>query len=151
MNFQKKRRFGRRLIQVAYYYWLRRQVEVPYMPYRLWIEPTNRCNLTCVMCPNKSFKKDDLGFMDFNLYKKIINEAEGQIYDINLHHRGESTLHPKLVDMICYAKENDFAVKLHTNGTTLTQKMAKNLLDSRLDLISFLLTDTQQMSMKKYG
>ena len=137
MNFYKRIKFGHRLIQVAYYYWLRKQVTVPYVPYRLWIEPTNWCNLSCVMCPNKKFKKDELGFMDFNLFKKIINEAEGRIYDVNLHHRGESTLHPRLIDMIQYAKERDFAVKLHTNGTTLTETIAQELINSRLDLISF--------------
>jgi len=137
MNFQKRKKFGTRLIQVAYYYWLKKQVEVPYVPYRLWIEPTNRCNLSCVMCPNKEFKKDELGFMDFSFYRKIIDQAQGRVYDINLHHRGESTLHPGLIDMIEYAKALDFSVKLHTNGTTLTEKMAQNLIDARLDLISF--------------
>ncbi len=137
MNFYKRKKFGTRLVQIAYHYWLKKQVEVPYMPYRLWIEPTNRCNLSCVMCPNKEFKKEELGFMDFKLFKKIVDEAQGWIYDINLHHRGEPTLHPRLIDMIDYAKELDFSVKLHTNGTTLTEKMAQNLIDVRLDLISF--------------
>jgi radical SAM protein with 4Fe4S-binding SPASM domain len=127
----------RHLFQVFWNYRIRRNEVVDYLPYRIWVEPTNRCNLACFMCPNKDFKKEDLGFMDFDLYRKIIDEAHSFVYDMNIHHRGESTLHPKLVDMIRYAKERGIPVKLHTNGTTLTETLGQELIHSELDLISF--------------
>ncbi|MCK4597198.1 SPASM domain-containing protein, partial [bacterium] len=98
---------------------------------------TNRCNLACIMCPNKDFKKSDLGFLDFDLYRKIIDEAKDFVYDMNLHHRGEATLHPRLVDMIRYAKERGIPIKLHTNATILTGNLSQELIRSGLDLISF--------------
>ena len=116
---------------------MRRQCRVPYAPYRLWIEPTNRCNLACVMCPNASFEESELGFMDLDLYRAIVDESAGFVYDINLHHRGEPTLHPELPEMVRIAKTRNIQVKLHTNGTALTEKMSSRLIDAGLDLISF--------------
>jgi radical SAM protein with 4Fe4S-binding SPASM domain len=136
---QKIRQFDtmRHLWQVFWNYRLRKREVVPYAPYRIWVEPTNRCNLSCVMCPNKDFRKSDLGFMDFQLYRRIIDEARDFVYDMNIHHRGESTLHPRLVEMIRYAKERGLPVKLHTNATTLTESLSRELIRSGLDLISF--------------
>ncbi|MBN2102748.1 SPASM domain-containing protein [bacterium] len=126
-----------RLMQIMWSYHCKRQAVVPYRPYRVWIEPTNRCNLKCVMCPNQYFSEDALGFMEFRLFQKIIDEIKDYIYDINLHHRGESTLHPQLPEMIRYAHTRGLLVKLHTNGTILNEKKARLLIESGLDLISF--------------
>ncbi|MBN1779928.1 radical SAM protein [bacterium] len=129
--------YYRRLVQMAWNYHLRKRAQVRYAPYRLWIEPTNRCNLNCVMCPNAWFGKAELGNMDMKLYRKLIDEAAGFVYDINLHHRGEPTLHPELPEMIRYAKRRQLSVKLHTNATTLTEKTARSILEAAPDLISF--------------
>jgi radical SAM protein with 4Fe4S-binding SPASM domain len=126
-----------RLARITWNFRVRRRVVVPYRPYRLWIEPTNRCNLACVMCPNSRFKKEDLGFMDFDLYRRVIDQAAAFVHDVNLHHRGESTLHPRLADMIRYADERGMKVKLHTNGTTLNENLSRELIQSGLRLISF--------------
>jgi hypothetical protein len=34
-----------RLTQITWNYWFRKRTVVGYPPYRLWIEPTNKCNL----------------------------------------------------------------------------------------------------------
>lgn len=132
-------RYGKswfQLAQITASYGLFRQKKVHHFPYRLWIEPTNRCNLACVMCPNDGFKKEDLGNMDWDLYTSLIDQAAGRVHDVNLHHRGEPTLHPKLPEMIRYAHENKVRTKLHTNGTTLTADLAEAILDSGLELLS---------------
>lgn len=126
-----------RLARIQFSYGVLRQSKVGYAPYRLWVEPTSRCNLACTMCPNKDFPDSELGFMDMGLYRKIIDEAQGFVHDINLHHRGEPTLHPELVQMIRLADAAGMKVKLHTNGTTLTEALADQILDSGLRLISF--------------
>ena len=43
-------------------------------PVHLGIEPTNHCNLNCVFCARHNIDYK-FGFMDFNLYKKIIDEG----------------------------------------------------------------------------
>src|SRR5262245_32003359 len=80
------------------------------LPVRLWLEPTPYCNLKCPMCPQSdSVRIKDVTkgktLMDFDLFKKIIDESADFIYDINLAHRGESTFHKGLADMIRYASE----------------------------------------------
>lgn len=110
---------------------------LPYLPIRLWVELTSHCNYRCVMCPNKDLGKDDKGYMPFDLYEKIIAEAKGFVFDINLAHRGESLLHPRLVDAIRLAKDSGLFTRLHTNGSLLTEDMAKQIVASGLDRLSF--------------
>ena len=108
-----------------------------YMPIRLWVEITSRCNLKCRLCVNKDIPPSLKGDMDFDLYKKIINEAAGSVYDINLFHRGEPLLHPKLIPIISYAKSRGIKTRIHTNATLLNPELSKKIILSGLDLISF--------------
>lgn len=108
------------------------------LPHRLWIEPTNNCNLKCIICPNsKEDPRVSKGNMDFELYKGIIDEASKFAYDINLFHRGESLLYPKIYEMIEYASRKGLKTRLHTNATLLTGENSDRLLDSGLHYISF--------------
>jgi len=108
-----------------------------YNPIRLWIEPTNFCNLRCIMCPNSSNRPIKKGYMDMKLFKEIINKANPFAYDINLSHRGESLLHPHLIEMIKYAKSKNLHLRLNTNATLLTEEKSSQLIKSGLDFISF--------------
>ena len=57
-----------------------RDIVLGTLPIRLWIESTLVCNLQCVMCPNKSIPNADKGHMSFELYTKIVDEAQGIIH-----------------------------------------------------------------------
>ncbi len=111
--------------------------KLPYQPLALWIEPTNKCNLKCLMCPNSIISQDKLGFMDFKLYKKIINESKSYLSYVILCISGESLLHPQLTKMIKYAKDNDIKTYLSTNATVLTKKLSEHIIKSGLDWINF--------------
>lgn len=107
-------------------------------PHRLWVEPTNQCNLKCIICPTSiEDNKVKKGFMDLGLYKGIIDEASGFAYDINLFHRGEPLLHPKIYEMITYASKKGLKTRLHTNATILTEENTEKVFDSGLHYISF--------------
>jgi len=108
-----------------------------YPPLRLWIEPTDVCNLRCVMCPQSVPRGFAKGYMDIDLFRKIVDEAKGLVYDVNLHHRGESTIHPRLGEMVRYAREAGIYTRLHTNGTLLDEAKSIQLVEAGLDLISF--------------
>ena len=125
-----------RLLRLFYHY-QKKSSTLPYMPIRLWVELTNFCNFNCIMCPNKDLKKKDKGYMDMDLYRKIVDEAREFIFDINLAHRGESLLHPEIVEAIKYAKQSKIFTRLHTNGSQLTENLAENIIAAELDLISF--------------
>lgn len=125
-----------RLGQMAFGYWTRTP-KPGYPPVRMWVEATNLCNLKCVMCPQSFDVKFQRGFMEFALFQKIVDEAKGFVYDMNLHHSGESLLHPQILDMIRYAKAAGIYTRLHTNATLLDENKAQGILDAGLDFLSF--------------
>ena len=127
---------SQRLLQIAYNYW-RKNEKLNYLPIRLWVEITSTCNLRCIMCPQSDPSSIERGFMDFGLFKKVIDELKSSVYDVNLHHRGESLLHPQLPQMIDYARKAGFYTRLHTNGTILDEKKAKAIINTELDFLSF--------------
>lgn len=122
----------------VYYSFKKGDSTLSYKPIRLWIEPTNKCNLKCKMCPHGQkeihFEK---GFMDMDIFKRIIREAAHFGADVNLFIGGESLLHPKLIDMIKYMKQKDIPSRLYTNGTLVTPEISEELILSGLDHITF--------------
>jgi pyruvate-formate lyase-activating enzyme len=140
-----------RLIRILWGYRIAPSSTVPYPPYRLWVEPTALCNLRCSYCPNKELtRQQTLGFMSFSLFQKIIDEARDWVHDINVHHRGESLLHPQFIDMVHYAGANGVFTKLHTNATKLDREMSEAILDSPLDLISFSFDGFEKATYERY-
>src|SRR4030042_6815082 len=113
-----KREYYRRLWAIFRAY-RKRETVLPYLPIRLWIEPTSFCNLKCVMCPNKDLDKKDKGYMTFGLFRKIVDEAKDFIHEANLTHRGESLLHPEFIEMVRYASDAGIGPRLHTTGPLL--------------------------------
>jgi MoaA/NifB/PqqE/SkfB family radical SAM enzyme len=111
-----------RLARVFLAYRQKKVKNIP-LPIRLWVEPNPYCNLKCPMCPQSDPKITEVtkgkAYMDFDLYKKIIDEAAGHVYDINLAHRGESLFHKNLPQMIRYAADKGIKTRLHTNATIL--------------------------------
>lgn len=113
------------------------RTRLPYKPFRLWIEPTNGCNLRCVMCPNSLPERPPAAFLDLALYRSLLTQIGGVVYDANLHHRGEPLLHPELPVILREARQSGIATRLHTNATLLDDNTGRALLDAGLDLISF--------------
>ncbi|MFZ0034629.1 MAG: radical SAM protein [Sedimentisphaerales bacterium] len=113
------------------------KTRLDYMPVRLWIEPTSVCNLRCVMCPNKDLPKEQKGFMDFELFKKIVDEAKDFVSDVHVLHRGESLLHPRFFDMVRYAHDAGIVTRFHTNGTLLDEDKSRRLIEAGLDQFAF--------------
>src|SRR5665647_3582902 len=58
-----------------YFSYISRKEKCNYLPVRLWIETSARCNLACRLCVNKDIEASLKGDMDFGLFKKIIDEA----------------------------------------------------------------------------
>ena len=107
----------------------------PKFPPHLDIEPTMLCNMKCPMCFQQHMPIPKEGYVDFELYKKIIDEcAENKLYSIRLCHRGEPLMHPRIVDMIKYAKNKGIKeVFTLTNGLLLNERLILELYDAGLD------------------
>jgi MoaA/NifB/PqqE/SkfB family radical SAM enzyme len=114
-------------------------------PLNLDIEASSACNLSCPMCPRTVAKKSKnkpvrrSGHFDFELYKRLIDEAaELGVYAVKLNWLGEPLMNPRIVDMVRYAKEKGIEdVIMNTNAVLLTEKMSKDLIDAGVDRIFF--------------
>lgn len=108
-----------------------------YRPSVIWVEPTNTCNLRCVMCPQSdNIMTRKKGFMKFSLLEKIIDEVKEWKPTIKFFHLGESLMHPRIGDMIKYASERGCYTMMNSNATLLEEKQ-KEIFESGLDYISF--------------
>lgn len=105
-------------------------------PQEIWIENTNHCNAACVMCP-RELQTRDKGIMDFELYKKIIDEIsiyKETVKRVHMHNFGEPLLDKKLSERIKYAKSKGIRhVYFVTNASLLNQKNSELLISSGLD------------------
>lgn len=109
-------------------------------PLNVDLELSTVCNLKCPMCFTilEDFKKQvPTQFMDYELFKKIINEIGGQVPAIRLSFRGESTLCRYFVDAIRYAKEKGIKeVSTLTNGSTVTEEFFTEIMFAGMDWIT---------------
>lgn len=104
-------------------------------PLTLHVEATNRCNLNCVMCFQQTMEREK-GFIDFALYKEIIDRAAGWASHLQLANFGEPLLHPDIEKMIRYGHGKGFFVELFTNGLLIDEDCAKMLVDSGVGKIN---------------
>ncbi len=116
------------------------KINIGYPPYIL-VELVSTCNLRCPFCfqTDKSFtKKPFMGVIDFEFYKKIIDEADHlKIGAVTLGSRGEPTLHKKINEIIEYSskKKNIHEVKINTNATFLNEKLCHTIFRSNISQI----------------
>ena len=118
------------------------------------IEPTSVCNLRCIMCyqSDKTFSGKSngfMGFMKFDLFKKIIDEIEGKIEAVTFASRGEPTLHPDLDKFLNYCKDKFLALKLNTNATLLNEKKIHSLLSSDLQQLVLSIDEKNKENYEK--
>ncbi len=118
------------------------------------IEPTSICNFRCVMCyqVDKSFSSKSKGFMghmSFDLFKKCIDELEGNIEAITFASRGEPTLNQNIFEMIEYSNNKFLGLKINTNASMLNEKLIHKLLSSSIQTIVFSIDAKDKESYEK--
>ena len=112
------------------------QYEPGVFPRRIEIELAASCNLSCTYCPRK-FLKNKSGFMEFRLFKKLIDEAAAHPDTILvLHRRGESLLNPEFERICGYVKGKFREVQLATNATLLDEARSKAIIGA-VNFVSF--------------
>ena len=112
-----------------------------YPPY-LQIEPSSICNYRCVFCfeTDKSFtnlKNGFMGTMKLDLFKQIIDQAEGNIEFISLASRGEPLVAKDFDEMIKYTNGKFLNLKINTNASLLTEKKCHSILSSGVKTLVF--------------
>jgi radical SAM protein with 4Fe4S-binding SPASM domain len=107
-------------------------------PSHIDIETASACQMRCPMCYTTYLPDELKGVMQWDLYKRIVDQAASRrVYSIKLSWRGEPLLNKRIVDMVKYAKDKGIKeVAFLTNAELLTKSMAERLVDSGLDWMS---------------
>ena len=105
---------------------------------KVYIEPTNACNLNCKTCVRNSWD-EPTGFMDIKTYRTLIESLRSipSLQKISLWGIGEPLFHPDIVEMVALAKGLGVNTQMITNAHLLDEMMAKNLIKAGLDSIVF--------------
>jgi len=101
---------------------------------KLYIEPTNRCNLDCRTCMRHGWE-ERLGYMNFDLFEKIMAEVCTMPGPPGIFFGGfgEPLSHPRIADMVAQAKGVGAFVELISNGIPLDEELTRRLIAAGLD------------------
>lgn len=138
--------------------WIRVEASVSVKPGRPWgqpthlqIEPSSVCNLRCPVCPVVTGLGRSAGLMDVELFKRIIDECCGSVFLISLWGWGEPLVHPRIHDMVAYARSKGIAVITSTNGHTLMKPgQVDRLIESGLDVLIVAVDGATQETYGRY-
>jgi MoaA/NifB/PqqE/SkfB family radical SAM enzyme len=101
-------------------------------PVCLYLETTNRCNLLCTTCPRTFEDLEPPADMSWELFTSIVDQFP-RIARVVLHGVGEPMMVRALPRMIRYLKDRGVYVLFNTNGTLLTQRAGRQLIEAGLD------------------
>ncbi len=110
-------------------------LEVPPFPPIVYIEPTNACNLKCIICPRSTMTRK-IGSMDISLFDKILDDiTELGPSEIRLFNFGEPLLYKDLPLMVKKCNELGLKASFQTNGLLLNKDIMLALLEAGLDYL----------------
>lgn len=108
------------------------------VPTHIFLEVTNRCNLSCVMCGrthDRRYKNQDfVGDMPLQIVRRLdrLYNRSSFVVATGL---GEPFLNPEFVSILEYLKKKNATVSLTSNGTCLEEDQARALVDAAVDRI----------------
>lgn len=113
-------------------------------PIFLYIELTQRCNCSCLMCyrSRPEFSDNNRADTDMSktLYERIVKELFKTAEVVDLRGFGETTIYPNILELLEYNWNlyPDISYKLVTNGKSIDAELMKAMAKLRLDLyVSF--------------
>jgi len=133
------------------------------VPFIINVDPSDICDFQCKFCPTADRKliKTIPGrnhIMDFNLYKKIIDdicEFEKPIKVLRLYKDGEPLLNPKFPEMVRYVRDKKCAERIDTttNASLLTPKKSLAIIEAGINRINISIegvNNKQYLEFSKY-
>lgn len=116
--------------------------ELDAFPPCVQIEPTSVCNYRCVFCYQTDAKLQDRkgghkGRMALDLFKRVVDQIEGEVEAVTLASRGEPLLAKDIVGMLDYISGKFLGLKVNTNAWYLTEEKAHALLSAQPNTIVF--------------
>ena len=103
---------------------------------KLYIEPTDICNLECRTCIRNSWD-EPLGKMSDEVFEGILEGLKSlpALPSVFFGGLGEPLYHPRTIEMIEQIKALGARVELITNGTMLTEARIRQLIAAELDVL----------------
>lgn len=86
---------------------------------RVYVEITNKCNMSCSFCHGT---RRDKGQMTLGQFARVVGNLRGVTEYLYLHVLGEPLTHPMLPTFIEYAAKSGYKVAITTNGTLLGKR-----------------------------
>ena len=133
-----------------------RDLNVPPLPSRLYIECTAACNISCAQAccaPETGITRTrTAGMLDFELFRRVVDEAGPSLGRIDFFNYGEAFLHKRAVEMCEYIKTRFPHVYLYTstNGLAFTEEQVRRLVRSGIDEVTFSIDGATPDSYVKY-
>ncbi len=120
-------------------------------PLSISIEPTTFCNLRCPECPSglKKFSRPT-GYIDEDLFKRIVEQLNQNLFSVILYFQGEPSLHPNLFDFIKHTNSYNIYTIISTNGNIINDDKAKETVESKLNKIIISIDGTTQEVYSSY-
>jgi hypothetical protein len=125
-------------------------------PSRLYIECTAACNISCTeacCAPETGITRTrQAGMLDFELFRRVVDEAGPSLARIDFFNYGEAFLHKRAVEMCEYIKTRFPHIYLYTstNGLALTEAQARRLVHSGIDEVTFSIDGATPETYVKY-
>lgn len=125
-------------------------------PGRMYIECTAACNISCTdacCAPETGITRTrQSGMLDFDLFRRVVDEVGPTIGRIDFFNYGEAFLHKRAIEMCEYIKAAFPHVYLYTstNGLAFSEEQARRLARSGIDEVTFSIDGATQASYEKY-
>jgi MoaA/NifB/PqqE/SkfB family radical SAM enzyme len=133
-----------------------RDLNVPALPSRLYIECTAACNISCFQAccaPETGITRTrQAGMLDWDVFTRAIDEAGPSLVRVDFFNYGEAFLHKRAVEMCEYIKSRFPHVYLYTstNGLALNEEKARRLVHSGIDEVTFSVDGASQETYARY-
>jgi len=133
-----------------------RSIDAGTQPSRMYIECTAACNISCTQAccaPETGITRTrQAGMLDFDLFRRLIDEVGASLVRVDFFNYGEAFLHKRAVEMCEYIKTTFPHIYLYTstNGLALTDTQARRLVHSGIDEVTFSIDGATAESYVKY-
>jgi hypothetical protein len=133
-----------------------RALNVAPLPSRLYIECTAACNISCAQAccaPETGITRTrHAGMLDFELFRRVIDEAGPSLVRVDFFNYGEAFLHKRAIEMCEYIKERFPHIYLYTstNGLAFTEAQVRRLVRSGIDEVTFSIDGATAESYVQY-
>lgn len=97
------------------------------------VELSTFCNLDCIICPRDRIGRE-MGMMTGEVLSKLVEWIPDGA-NIMFSGLGEPLMNPQIAEYVRQLKSRDLTVGLTTNGTLLTRRVVRDLIDSGIDMI----------------